>query len=94
MLDIIKNTNKHLHTFFIYEMYKYKVLAETVKVPTLGNKTRHQPVFKGQEFEAHPSFEKEFNALVAQGLLEQLKPAEKEVKVEKPKVEKEIKTNI
>ncbi len=92
MLDIIKNTNKHLYTFFIYEMYK--VLAETVKVPTLGNKTRHQPVFKGQEFEAHPSFEKEFDALVAQGLLEKIKPAEKEVKVEKPKVEKETKTNI
>ena len=92
MLDIIKNTNKHLYTFFIYEMYK--VLAETVKIPTLGNKTIYQTVVKGQEFEAHPSFKKEFDALVAQGLLEKIKPAEKEVKVEKPKVEKETKTNI
>jgi len=92
MLDIIKNTNKHLYTFFIYEMYK--VLAEMVKVPTLGNKAIYQTVKKGQEFEAHPSFQKEFDALVAQGLLEKLKPAQKEVKVESPKVEKEIKTNI
>jgi hypothetical protein len=71
----------------------YKVLADKIKIPCLGNKKIYLEVFKGSIVQPQdPSFQKEFDILVENGNIEKIQTISQAEKVEKPKIEKEIKT--
>jgi hypothetical protein len=68
----------------------YKVLADKIKIPCLGNKKIYLEVFKGTIVQPQdPSFQKEFDILVENGSIEKIQTISQ---AEKPKIEKEIKT--
>jgi hypothetical protein len=68
----------------------YKVLADKIKIPCLGNKKIYLEVFKGSIVQPQdPSFQKEFDILVENGSIEKIQTISQ---AEKPKIEKEIKT--
>ena len=70
----------------------YKVLADKIKIPCLGNKKIYLEVYKGAIVQPQsPAFQNEFDVLVDNGSIEKIQAISQ---AEKPKTEKEPKTVI
>lgn len=70
----------------------YKVLADKIKIPCLGNKKIYLEVCKGTIIQPQsPAFQSEFDVFVENGSIEKIQAISQP---EKPKAEKEPKTVI